>query len=175
MEDNPPQKKREPRLSLLYFLPVGIFATCRVYATNYAIMHVAKQHIARLLQNIATTSYHICRADISLVRRTNICYLSVGRDKLRNIPQSGMQSAKQTGGRGDFEQKFSLVPRRRIYIRREGTNGNSKPKYDKNFVVYEGNVLVYQKKQKESIEHVYTSLWFAIMSKCTVLRCGGRF
>ena len=28
-------------------------------------------------------------------------------------------------------------------------------------------MFVCQKKQKESIERIYTSLWFAIMSKCT--------
>ena len=44
---------------------------------------------------------------------------------------------------------------------------NSKPKYDKIFVVIEGNVLVYQKKQKGDIEHFYISLWFAVMPKYT--------
>ena len=52
-------------------------------------------------------------------------------------------------------------------ILREGAIVGSKPKYDKILVVYAGNVLVYQKKQKGDIEHFYISLWFAVMPKCT--------
>ena len=51
----------------------------------------------------------------------------------------------------------------------------SKPKYDKILVVIEGNVLVYQKKQKGDIEHFYISLWFAVMPKYTVLKLNNSY
>ena len=49
-------------------------------------------------------------------------------------------------------QKFSFAPRRRIYIRREGVNGNRNRNYDKILVVFENFFADFRYKVSKTYE-----------------------